>query len=76
MVWSGLAWCGTVGLGMARLAQVCPGTAGLHIDGWTSHTKEIGSMMTIEQTNLVWFQIVCLLGAIGFMVATAVRSRR
>lgn len=33
-------------------------------------------MMTIEQTALTWFQIVCLLGTIGFLLAAAVRSRR
>lgn len=33
-------------------------------------------MMTIEQTALTWLQIVCLIGAIGFMLATIARSRR
>lgn len=33
-------------------------------------------MMTIEQTILTWFQIFCMLGAIGFLLATAARSRR
>lgn len=33
-------------------------------------------MMTIEQTVLTWFQIICLVGAIGFMLATIARARR
>ena len=33
-------------------------------------------MMTIEQTILTWFQIICLLGTIGFLLATLARSRR